>query len=95
MENQIKTNETKDSNPSPTKINIVVNGREKIWTEVEISFDQVIILAFGSIFPDPNVIYTVTYKLIDGDKTGGTMVKGDIIKAKKGMIFNASSTNRS
>ncbi len=87
--------ENQTNKESPVKIQIIVNGREKIWTEQDISFDQVIILAFGSISPDPNVVYTVTYKFIDGDRRGGSMVKGDSIKVKKGMIFNATSTNRS
>jgi len=74
---------------------IIVNGREKIWNEKEISFDQVVILAFGSISSDPNTIYTVTYKRGEGHKPEGTMVKGDSVKVKEGMIFNATPTNKS
>jgi hypothetical protein len=74
---------------------IIVNGREKIWHEKEISFDQVVILAYGEISDDQNVIYTVTYKRGHGNQHEGTMVKGDVVKVKKGMIFNVTKTNKS
>lgn len=84
--------ETPDQNK---ELQIVVNGREKIWTEKEISFDQVVELAYGSISTDPNIIYTVTYKRGIGNKPEGSMLSGDIIKVKNGMIFNATQTNKS
>lgn len=73
---------------------IIVNAREHIWKEKEITFDQIIILAFGSISNDPNVSYTVTFKRGHGNKEG-SMVKGDSEKIKEGMIFNATQTNKS
>jgi Multiubiquitin len=73
---------------------IIVNGREKIWSKKEISFDEIIILAFGEISPDPNVIYTVTYKYAHGHH-GGILVKGDEVKVKDRMVFNVTQTNKS
>lgn len=82
--------------PDKNKVHtIIVNGREKMWTDKEITFDQVVELAFGSVSPDPNIIYTITYKRGEGNKPEGTMVKGDTVKVKEGMIFNATSTNKS
>jgi predicted nuclease with TOPRIM domain len=40
---------------------IIVNGREKTFNGKFISFEQVIIFAFGSISIDPKTIYTITY----------------------------------
>lgn len=74
---------------------IVVNAREFNFTGDEISFDQVIELAFGSVSADPNIAYTVTYKRGHGNKPEGSMIKGDRIKVKEGMIFNATATNKS
>lgn len=74
---------------------ILVNSREKEWSEKMISFDQVVILAFGSISNDPNVSYSVTYKKGDNNKPEGIMVKGDIVKVKDGIRFNVTQTNRS
>ena len=90
-----KVDEKKDSPHEKKVYTIVVNAKEHEFTEDEITFDQVIILAFGSISADPNVAYTVTYKRGQGNKPEGSMVKGDIVKIKDGMIFNATATNKS
>jgi len=82
-------------NKKDKEFNILINSREKVWTEKKISFDEVIILAFGTISTDPNVSYTVTYKKGDNDKPEGIMVKGDEVKVKDGMRFNVTQTNRS
>jgi len=74
---------------------IIVNGREKVFSEKKISFDEVVILAFGSVSTDPNVVYTITYKRGQGNKPEGTMVKGDEVTVKEGMIFNVTATNKS
>ena len=85
-----------NEHPGPDKeFTIVVNGREKKWKEKEISFDQVVILAFGSVSTDPNVTYSMTYKRGEGNKPEGTMDKGDVVKVKEGMIFNVTPTNKS
>lgn len=74
---------------------ILVNSRDKVWTEKKISFDEVLILAFDVISTDQNVSYSVTYKKGDNSKPEGIMVKGDEVKVKDGMRFNATQTNRS
>lgn len=74
---------------------IIVNGREKQWPKPAISFEEVVELAFGPVPPNPNIIYTVTYKGGPGERPKGTMVKGDIIKIKEGMVFNVTATDKS
>ncbi|HCR52764.1 MAG TPA: multiubiquitin domain-containing protein [Cyclobacteriaceae bacterium] len=74
---------------------IIVNGREKEFEGKEISFEQVIILAFGVVSPNPNISYTVTYKRGEGNKPQGTLVAGESVKVKEGMIFNATATDKS
>lgn len=63
--------------------------------EKKITFDEVIVLAFGAVSQDPNVSYTVTYKKGDNNKPEGIMVKKDEVKVKNGMRFNVTQTNRS
>lgn len=77
------------------EVTILVNAREKSWTEKTISYDELIVLAFDAISSDPNVSYTVTYKKGDNNKPEGIMVKGDEVKVKDGMRFNVTQTNRS
>ncbi|MEZ4720482.1 MAG: multiubiquitin domain-containing protein [Flavobacteriales bacterium] len=76
-------------------VSIIVNGQEKEWEKDEISFKEVVILAFGSYDENPQIVYTVTYKRGQGNKPEGTMVKGESVKVKDKMIFNATRTDRS
>ena len=73
---------------------IIVNGREKVFTEREITFKEVIELAFGSYDENPDIVYTVSYSKGE-DKKEGTMTVGTSVKVKDGMIFNVTRTNRS
>lgn len=73
---------------------IIVNTREKTWSEKKISYEQVVTLAFGSYSTDENVVYTVTYTKGEG-KHEGSMVKGQGVPVKDGMIFNVTQTNKS
>ena len=82
-------------NKKDKEFNILVNSRAKVWGKKMISFDEVVILAFGSISSDPNIAYTVGYKKGDNNKQEGILVKGDEIKVKEGMQFNVTQTNRS
>ena len=91
--NKAENKKQKDDAEHHKEYNIVVNGSNKTWNEKEITFEQVVILAFGKI--DPNVRYTMTYTRGHGNKPGGTMVPGDLVKVKKGMIFNVTPTNKS
>ena len=95
MENEKREIEKVDAPGQKKEVIILVNAREKVWNEKTIDYDQVIVLAFGSISVDPNVSYSVTYKKGDSEKPEGIMVKGDIVKVKDGMRFNVTQTNRS
>lgn len=76
-------------------VRVIVNSKPKDWSRNTISFDDVVILAYGKISTDPNVIYTVNY--INGvpSKPEGSMLKGDVISVKNKMIFNVTETNKS
>jgi len=78
------------------QITIIVNGREKQFTSKEISFRQVVELAFSNPWNDPKTIYTVTYtRGPDPEKPQGTLVDSKTVHVKKDMIFNVTSTNKS
>ena len=96
MENSVSKGAGKDDAPGQNKVYLIfINTREKEWTKKSITFDEVVVLAFGSISNDPNIVYTVTYKKGDNNKPEGIMVKGDEIKVKNEMRFNVTQTNRS
>lgn len=87
--------EHKDEAPGHNKeFTIYVNGREKAVSEKEISFKEVVVLAFGTYEEKETIVYTVTYSKGE-DKKEGTMTKGTSVKVKEGMIFNATRTDKS
>jgi len=77
------------------KVEIIVNGRKKEWDKKTISFDEVVVLAFGTPVPNVNTIYTVTYKKGPNQNPEGTMVNGDIVHVKNEMVFNVTATDKS
>lgn len=93
--NQGQGKEEKDAPGQNKESTIIVNARPKQFKGKEISFNQVVELAFGAVSPNPNVVYTVTYKKGEGKKSEGSMDKGDIVGVKEGMIFNVTQTDKS
>ena len=84
-----------DEAPGQNKeFTVIVNGREKTVTGKELSFKQVVELAFGTYEDNENIVYTVTYSKGE-DKKEGTMTKGTTVKIKDGMIFNVTRTDKS
>ena len=83
------------SKEKPHEVKLIVNGREKHWTENEISFEQVVVLAFGSYDDNPNKVYTVTYDRGPRQNPEGSMVRGTKVLVKNKMIFNVTATDKS
>lgn len=81
--------------PKSKDFKIIVNAREKIWKESIISFEQVIVLAFGNYDNNPGKGYTVTYSKGPKPNREGTMVKGSAVCVKNNMIFDATATDKS
>ncbi len=79
----------------PKPINIIVNGREKLWEQNEISFLEVVKLAFGPNAENRNTVFTVTYKNGPDKNPQGSMSKGDSVFIKNKMIFNVTATDKS
>lgn len=76
------------------EIKIVVNGREKTVPKEDMSFMEIVALAYPNPQTGPNIAYTVSYRRGHGNKTG-TLVEGDTIKVKDGMIFDVTKTDKS
>jgi hypothetical protein len=74
---------------------IVVNGREKTVEKNELSFDQVVDLAFNPRPTGQYVVFTITYRRGQGNKPEGTLIEGQSVKVKDGMIFNVTATDKS
>jgi hypothetical protein len=74
---------------------IIVNGREKVVASKELTFDQVVALAYDNPPSGPNWVFTVTYRRGHGQKPEGSLVEGGTVKVKEGMIFNVTATDKS
>ncbi len=88
MENKIDGGKT-----SEKTVNIIVNGRQKTVAKTELSFDEIVSLA--ELPTGPNMFYTVTYRRGEGNKPEGTLVQGESVRVKEGMIFNVTATDKS
>lgn len=77
------------------EVTIVVNGREKTVSEKELSFDQLVKLAFDNPPTGEFICFTITYRRGHGNKAEGTLSEGESVKVKKGMIFNVTATDKS
>ena len=77
-------------------ISIIVNGRPREVDQKELSFAEVVALAFESPPYGDETIFSVTYRKGGNEhRPEGVMVDGDIVKIKDGTVFNVSATNRS
>ena len=78
------------------QINIVINGEPKVVEKRDYTFQEVIILAYGS-YDSSMKSYTLnlTRKNDDGEKHTESYSFGDTIKMKEGVRVNIDSTNRS
>jgi len=74
---------------------IVVNGRQKVVTVKELSFAELIALAFDNPPTGQNILFTVTYRRGEGDKPEGSLLEGASVRIKEGMIFNVTATDKS
>lgn len=80
---------------APKPVTIIVNARPKEFIGKEISFEQVVQLAFENPPFGENTVFTVTYKRGEGNKPEGSLVAGQSVRVKEGMIFNVTPTDKS
>jgi len=77
-------------------VTIVINGRPREWPKNdEISFEQLVALAFPESPTGNDIQFTIQYERGEGNKPTGTLVEGQRVKVKDGMEFDVTSTNRS
>jgi hypothetical protein len=80
----------------PKTFTIIVNARERTVTGPEITFEQVVKLAFeNQPPPGSDVVFTVTYRRGIGEKPEGSLIEGHSVKVKEGMVFNVTETSKS
>ncbi|MGH9616993.1 MAG: multiubiquitin domain-containing protein [Acidobacteriaceae bacterium] len=84
------------SGPARSKeFTIIVNARKKEVASKELTFDEVVALAFNPVPSGPNIVITVTYRHGPRENPEGILAKGERVWIKNGMVFNVKATDRS
>ena len=78
----------------PKKYEIIVNARPKPWSEDTISYTQVVDLAFPPPYKQTE-IFTVQYSHGPKENRQGTLVEGQKVQVKGGMVFVVTRTDKS
>jgi hypothetical protein len=81
--------------PEKKEITIIVNGRKREVDTKELSFDQIVALAFNPVPTGPNILFTITYRHGPQANPQGNLLEGATVKLKDGMIFNVTATDKS
>ena len=76
-------------------IEIIVNGRKKFVLSDEVSFEEVVKLAYDPTPSGPSIEITVTYRGGAGRPPEGRLFKGESVKVKEGTVFNVRVTDKS
>ncbi|MFJ2967603.1 multiubiquitin domain-containing protein [Streptomyces collinus] len=79
----------------PAPVTIIVNARPHTWETKEITFEQVVDLAYPGQPPNDQDNYTVRYSRGHHGRGTGSLTAGHSVKVKKGMVFDAYRTSRS
>lgn len=80
---------------SQKAITIIVNGQKKEVAETKLTFEDVVKLAFPALPPGDNVMFTVRYRHGPKQNPSGTLLEGEMVRIKNGMIFDVTQTVRS
>ena len=74
---------------------IIIDGTPHVVQTDEMSFDQVVDLAYPDGGRGPLITYTVTYYDGGGRPDEGALAEGEKVKVKDGTAFNVTRTDRS
>lgn len=78
-----------------SKTTIIVNTREKEFEGKEVTYDQIVSLAFENPPTGENIEITVAFRDGPGPDKEGTLQPGGTVRIKKDMIFDVTATDKS
>lgn len=94
IDESVAQHESGPTSAAKNKFNLIVNGTPEKWAEDTISFEDVVRLGFPTD-PNPNTIYSVTYKHGPKENREGSLVQGESVTVKSGMNFSVTPTGQS
>lgn len=85
-----------DKDPDKDKaVTVVINGREKTLTGREVTYQELVALAFPTAPNGANVLVSITYRRGAGNKPEGALLAGQSVRLKERMIFVVTATDKS
>lgn len=95
MSNAVQQKQDQGKGPDKS-ITSIVNAEEKSVSAGALSFDEVVSLAYNGNPPaEENWSFTVTFRRGHGNKPEGSLVEGETVKLRDGMVFNVTGTDQS
>lgn len=74
---------------------IIVNGRARQITVDELSFDELVDLAFDDPARGPQIVFTITFRKAGGRIEEGELDEGQRLKLRDGTVVNVTRTDQS
>ncbi len=74
---------------------ITVNGRQRQVESDELSFDELVDLAFDDPARGPQIVFTITFREAGGRVPEGELDEGQRLKVRDGTIINVTRTDQS
>lgn len=76
-------------------VEIVVNAQPRVIHGHEVTFEEVVRLAFPEAVPEQNVTFSMTYRRAATAPHAGELAVGGRIHVKQGTVFNVTRTVQS
>ena len=74
---------------------IAINGRRRKVEREELSFDDLVSLAFDDPERGPHIVFTITFREAGGRIAEGELDEGQRLKVRGGTIINVTRTDQS
>jgi len=87
--------DTEPGYPDGKGFSIIINARERAVEDEELTFDQIVDLAFPDGPKGEFICYTIRYQRAGGRKPEGKLVAGGVVKVRDGTVFNVAYTDKS
>ena len=82
--------------PQPTTtFEIIVNARPHTVIGWKVTFEQVVELAFPNHQPNPNIVFSMTYRHAASKPHAGELGAGGVVEVDNGTVFNVTRTDKS
>ena len=81
--------------PDDKTFAIIVNGRPTEVERDELSFDELVDLAFDDPDSGPQIVFTITFREAGGRIPEGELDEGQRLKVRDGTIVNVTRTDQS